>query len=406
MQKFCLVFLTIIISFTIAIIPTQAKEQTLNELLAQAKANRDAYNKAKSQKELSEQERNEAIKQKEAVTVEIDSINTELTKIEKDVRELQNSIDKKDKEIKEIMKFVQISNGESAYLEYAFGASSFTDFIYRVSVAEQLSDYNDELIKSYNADIKSLEIKQKELVTKQAELNKKQQELTILEAKLSKEIETLQEGMLTKDREYQTAIDLINSMKSMGCAGNETMTQCLNKNKPASSGGSSISGIQIPSTNGTYMPIARGRVTSDYGQRSSDFHTGIDFSNSQYGDNVYPVASGKVLLVQSPGSYTENGKNCGNYIVYVLHNINGHPYVTSYWHLASPSVSRYQNVTANTVIGKMGGLHSVDVCAFGVHVHLNLFDGNTWNVLRPNSGRINPRTIMPQIPKQGVYFTR
>ena len=54
----------------------------------------------------------------------------------------------------------------------------------------------------------------------------------------------------------------------------------------------------------------------------------------------------------------------------------------------------------------MGGLHSVDVCAFGVHVHLNLFDGNTWNVLRPNSGRINPRTIMPQIPKQGVYFTR
>jgi len=198
--------------------------------------------------------------------------------------------------------------------------------------------------------------------------------------------------------------DLIKSLKSMGCSGNDTKTQCLNKQKPA--GGGSISGVQIPSTNGTYMPIARGRVTSDYGSRSGDYHTGIDFSNSKYGDNVYSVASGKVILVQSPGTYTDGGKNCGNWIIYVLHNINGHAYVTSYWHLSSPSVSKGQMVTANTVVGKMGGLHSVDACSFGVHVHLNLFDGNTWDLGRPNSGRINPRRIMPQIPKQGVYFTR
>lgn len=395
-----LVAVLVLVPFTV-----DAKEQTLNQLLAQAKANRDAYNKAKNQKELSEQERADAIKQKASVESEIKNINSQLKNIQKEVTELQKSIDKKDTEIKEIMKFVQVSNGESAYLEYAFGASSFTDFIYRVSVAEQLSDYNDELIKSYNKDIKNLETKQRELSAKQAELNKKQQELTVLEAKLSKEIETLQEGMLTKDREYQTSIDLINSMKALGCDGNDTMTRCLNKNKPDSSGGS-ISGGQIPSTNGTYMPIAKGRVTSDYGSRSSDFHTGIDFSNSHYGDNVYPVASGRVLLVQAPGTYTESGRNCGNYIVYVQHNINGHTYITSYWHLASPSVSRGQTVTANTVIGKMGGLHSVDECSFGVHVHLNLFDGNTWNVLRPNSGRINPRTIMPQTPRAGVYFTR
>ena len=54
------------------------------------------------------------------------------------------------------MKFVQISNGETNYLEYIFGATDFTDFIYRVSVAEQLGEYNDRLIKEYNADIESL----------------------------------------------------------------------------------------------------------------------------------------------------------------------------------------------------------------------------------------------------------
>ncbi len=407
MKKASIIALTLLLSFILAPANTNAKEKTLNQLEAEAKANREAYNKAKNQKALSEQERADAIKQKAQVETEIKNINAELDKIKKEVEQLQKDIDIKDKEIKELMKFVQVSNGESAYMEYAFGASSFTDFIYRVSVAEQLSTYNDDLIKSYNKDIKELEQKQKDLAAKQTELTKKEQELTELEAKLNKEIEELKEGMLTKDREYRTTIDLINSLKSMGCSGNDTKTQCLNKQKPSSStSGGSISGIQIPSTNGTYMPIARGRVTSDYGQRSGDYHTGIDFSNSTYGDNVYPIASGKVILVQSPGTYTEGGKNCGNWIVYVLHNINGHSYVTSYWHLASPSVSKGQNVTPNTVVGKMGGLHSVDQCSFGVHVHLNLFDGNTWDLARPNSGRINPRRIMPQIPSQGTYFTR
>ena len=152
-----------------------AREKTLGELEKEAKANRDAYNKAKNQKALSEKERAEAIKQKAQIEIEIKTINNQLVIIEKDVEKLQKDIEKKDKEIKKIMKFVQVSNGESAYLEYAFGASSFTDFIYRVSVAEQLSNYNDELIKEYNQDIKNLEQKQKELVNKQTELSKKEQ---------------------------------------------------------------------------------------------------------------------------------------------------------------------------------------------------------------------------------------
>lgn len=391
MKKAVTLLFAFVITFSLSI-PSASAAETLNQLLAKAEANRAAYNKAKNEKSLTQSQRDEAIKQKEQCENEIKNITAELEKMEKEVQELQKNIDIKDKEIKNLMKFVQISNGDSNYLEYAFGASDFTDFIYRVSVAEELTNHNNELIEEYNATVKKLENKQKELTTKQSELTKKQQELTELEVKLNAQIETLQEGMLTKDREYKTTIDLINSMKSMGCQGSDTLQQCLNRNRPMSA-------------NGTYMPIARGYVTSDYGSRSLDYHTGIDFSNGVYGDNVYPIASGQVMLVQSPGSYTENGRNCGNYIVYVKHNINGHIYITSYWHLASPSVSKGQMVTENTVIGKMGGLHSVDQCAYGVHVHLNLFDGNTWNISLPNSGRINPRKIMPQIPKQGVYFS-
>ena len=400
----------IIISIIFALclfLPVQAMAaETLDQLEAKAKANREAYQKAKEQKALSEQERAEATKQKEQVQADIKQINVDIKKAQDEITELSKQIDVKDKEIKNLMKFVQVSNGESAYLEYAFGASSFTDFIYRVSVAEQLSDYNEVLIKEYNESIKKLEQKQKELTAKQNELAKKEQQLTELEAKLTKEIESLQEGMLTKDREYKTTIDLVNSMKRMGCKGSWTQAQCIANQKPRVSSSVSVTGVTLTSPNGTYMPIARGRITSDFGYRSGGFHNGIDISNGNYGDNIYPIASGKVMLVQSPGTYTEGGRNCGNWIVYVLHNINGHAYVTSYWHLASASVSNGQMVTPNSVIGKMGGLHSVDQCAYGVHVHLNLFDGNTWNIRYPNSGRINPRIVMPQMPGQGVYFTR
>ena len=146
------------------------------------------------------------------------------------------------------------------------------------------------------------------------------------------------------------------------------------------------------------MPIAYGYVTSDYGWRGSEFHTGIDFSGTGHGSNVYSVASGVVVNI----TYPAYRGACGNHIVYVFHNINGVQYTTSYWHMINVSVSVGQNVTPNTVLGHMGGLHSEDSCAYGAHVHLNLFRGLSTN----NSGRINPRIMMPNIPGEWVYFRR
>lgn len=401
----CLIILLMVFCFGATV---EAKEKTLAELRAEAQANRDAYNKAKSQKELTEAEKKQATNEKEKVKGEISSIQSQIKDVEKQIEDIQKDIEKKDIQMKEIMGFVQVSNGESNYLEYIFGATDFTDFIYRVSVAEQLGDYNEKLIEEYNEDVKKLDAKKSELSMKQQDLYKKEQELTVLEVKLSKEVETLSEGMLTKDREYKTTIDLVNSMVANGCKESDTLQGCLERKRRniASSSSVKLSNAQVPSTNGTYMPIARGRVTSDYGYRSDGMHTGIDFSNGAYKDNVYPIAAGEVILVQSPNTYRSGGRNCGNWIVYVQHNINGRSYITSYWHLAQANVQRGQSVTPNTVIGLMGGLPSVDACSSGVHVHLNLFNGNSWNGASPNSGRINPRTIMPQIPSRGVYFTR
>ena len=387
-----------LVVFSMVLPTSYAKEKTLNELEAEAKANREAYNKAKNEKELTEAERDKATAQKAEVEKEISSIETQLDSIGAQIEEIQKDIDAKDEQMKDIMSFVQVTNGDSNYLEYIFGATDFTDFIYRISVAEQLGNYNEQLIEEYNADVEKLDNKQSELNTKQEELNKKQSELTVLEAQLNKEIETLQSGMVSKDQAYKTQIELIQSMKSRGCKGTDTATSCQNRLSSSSS---------LPSVNGTHMPINSGYVTSDYGYRSYDnsFHTGIDYSKSVAGDPVYPVADGEVILLNY-------NRSCGNHIVYVKHNINGHSYITSYWHLSSWSVSVGQKVSYSTRIGSMAGRNSGDSCSGGIHVHLNLFDNanNQWEnrVARggnPNSGRINPRTVIPQAPKKNVYFS-
>lgn len=392
------VIMLMLVVFSMVLPTSYAKEKTLNELEAEAKANREAYNKAKNEKELTEAERDKATAQKAEVEKEISSIETQLDSIGAQIEEIQKDIDAKDEQMKDIMSFVQVTNGDSNYLEYIFGATDFTDFIYRISVAEQLGNYNEQLIEEYNADVERLDKKQSELNAKQEELNKKQSELTVLEAQLNKQIETLQSGMVSKDQAYKTQIELIKSMKSRGCKGTDTATSCQNRLNSSSS---------LPSVNGTHMPINSGYVTSDYGYRSYDdsFHTGIDYSKSVAGDPVYPIADGEVILLNY-------NRSCGNHIVYVKHNINGHSYITSYWHLSSWSVSVGQKVSYTTQIGKMAGRNSGDSCSGGIHVHLNLFDNanNKWenNVARggnPNSGRINPRTVVPQTPAKGGHFS-
>lgn len=77
---------------------------------------------------------------------EIEAIQADMKTIEQEIVKMNEQIKLKEVEMKEIILFVQVSNGESAYIEYAFRAQSFIDFIYRIAVAEQLASYNERLI--------------------------------------------------------------------------------------------------------------------------------------------------------------------------------------------------------------------------------------------------------------------
>ena len=114
-----------------------------------------------------------------AITKKIHGIEAQIKEAEDEIERLQEEIEKSEEEIKKkseesksIISYYQIANGENAYLEYAFGATDITDMIYRLSVVEQLTEYNDKIMKELEELIRQNQIKQAELVKKEEELNK------------------------------------------------------------------------------------------------------------------------------------------------------------------------------------------------------------------------------------------
>ena len=66
-----------------------------------------------------------------------------------------------------------MSGGENLYLEYVFGTETITDLVYRLAVVEQITEYNEKIVKDLEKLIKTNEKKKKDLAAKE----KKYQEI-------------------------------------------------------------------------------------------------------------------------------------------------------------------------------------------------------------------------------------
>ncbi|MBP3635641.1 MAG: InlB B-repeat-containing protein [Bacilli bacterium] len=130
-------------------------------------------------------------------------------------------------------------------------------------------------------------------------------------------------------------------------------------------------------------PINSGCITSEYGNRIhpiygyNKFHSGIDMSGSD--KNIYPISDGVVAA-------SDYNSSMGNYII-IYHVLNGQKYTSSYYHLENRYVKKNDNVTSDTLIGKMGktGL------ATGVHLHLTMHKGYLYD---GDSDIVNPRDYL------------
>lgn len=335
----------------------------------------------------------EVQKKMDSISNEIGEIQDEIDRCEKEIQkskekiiELDAKIIDKKKEIDSLLSFLQISDGDNVYLEYVFGASDFTDFIYRSAVVEQLTAYNDQLINEMYAlieenkklqikladDIEASENAMKKLEKKLASFSGDMDDLSDDEKDVDADIKARK-----KEIEYYEE-----TYKKNGCSDTEDIYSC----------------IGVPYATGLTRPLAKGSVTSNFGMRYHPtlhyyrMHNGIDLGVSM-NSNVYASAAGVVNKITVKSS-------CGGNMVWIQHNIDGKKYRTVYQHLHQILVSVGDVVTQNTVIGKSGGGESYDRCSTGPHLHFGVLTGWT------GSSYVNPRNYIEFPAKGGRFYSR
>lgn len=322
------------------------------------------------------------------VSNNIDKYQKEIDESKDKIEQLNKEIEVKKKEINNLLSFMQVSDGDNVYLEYIFGASSFTDFIYRSAIVEQLTKYNDELVDDMHKKIEENKELQKKLAQQiedsEKEMDKLNSLLNSANVSLSELIdahEDIEEDMEASKKQYEY---FKKEFKNNGCSENTDINVCL----------------KVPTSTGFIRPLVKATVTSEFGMRYHPtqkvwkLHSGIDLGVPM-GTNVYPAANGVVTKIARVKYPEKKDSSCGGNKIYIKHMVNGKEYVTIYMHVHTIKVDLGDYVTVNTVIAGSGGGESYDYCTTGPHLHFSIMKGSSY---------VNPRNYV-SFPAKNKKFT-
>lgn len=320
--------------------------QILDEL-ASAQKELDKNNQSIGNNQSQINKNNTTIKNLES---EIKQMSEEVVRVQQEIVDSNEEIAEKSKQTKDVISYLQMSQGENVYLEYVFGGDSITDLVYRLSIVEQITEYNEKTIKELEALINKNEARKVELAAKEKEHEAKIISLNNEIKKLNSSVSDLQGLTPDLKQHVESQKKLVEHYKNQGC-----------KNR------SDVIGIDCARSgvNAQFSrPYPKGYVTSFIGIRGGSLHRGIDLGSSLgRGTALYSIGNGTVI-----DKYTDGyGALC---LVIQYRTVDGN-YYALYAHM-----SRYNNdirvgssVNTNTIIGYMGdtGL------AYGVHLHLEVW---------------------------------
>ena len=383
-----------ILAVTFVVPVNRVEATTVGDLKAELAALEAEQKENSEAKELTEEEIVDTQQNIAATTVAVEETQIEISELAEEIVLLNEDIAEKDEEIKNIVNYFQVSNGEEAYLEYTFGAADFTDFIYRMAVTEQLTDYNDQLIKEFNDMIETNEQNQKDLEEKQIALEDKQKSLEGYLSSLSDSLEEFQDVGTSIEEDIQLSREAIDLYQNeLGCADDEDIKLC-GKNK-------------LPPETNLWRPTDSGLITSEFDMTRMHPvynyikpHYGIDIAKS--GSNVPIYSSGNGMVI---GTITTATSSAGLTVV-IHHEIQGVAYTSVYLHLSQIFVTKGDVVDKNTIIAYMGNTG----VGTGQHLHLQIATGHmykdyyTWSEF--NARSFNPRLMVNLPGTWGEYTDR
>ncbi len=369
-----ILFLIIVIVYSI---PINTNAKTIKQFEKEVETFTNDLENKKNQIAKNDAEVEEIKKNIANIESQLSTIEKEIEVLEQEIEKSNNEIEEKSNQSKSLFQYIQVSEGENAYLEYIFGATSVTDMVYRMAIVEQLTEYNNQIMDELSALIEENEDQKNKLANKNAELKKLSADLKKEQEKINADTAAIKEAMPGVEQQLKAAKENLEYLKSLGCGENEDKDTCIYRKTQSGSGG----GVAVPSAQGFYRPMVSGYVTQNYGNAG---HMGIDLSNTNKTIEIYPIASGVV--------FAKYYDNAGALVLKIRHNVNGRYIYSTYAHLSAWYVNVGQIVTPDTVIGRMGNTGY----SFGAHLHLELSTcdwnkggGCTWDQYQNST--FNPR---------------
>ena len=370
----------LIVLLTVFIIPINTNAKTIKQLEQEINSFTADLDNKKSQIATNDAEVKKIQENIANIESQISQIENETAILEQEIEASNREISEKSEQSKSLFQYLQVSEGENAYLEYIFGATDVTDMVYRMAIVEQLTEYNDQVMDELSALIEENETRKSELATKNAELEKLTTELEAEQEKINAETAQIKEAMPSVEQQLEEAEANLKYYKNLGCGENEDIYACQFRVEQANSS-SSGGGGYVPSASGFYRPMVSGYVTQNYGNAG---HMGIDLSNTNKTIEIYPIATGVV--------FAKYYDDYGALVIKIRHNVNGRYLYSTYAHLSSWYVNVGDTVTPDTVIGRMGNTGY----SFGAHLHLEVTTcdwhaggGCSWSVYQRST--IDPR---------------
>lgn len=315
---------------------------------------------ARAEKELNNN--NSSIKNQEGQinnnNATIQSLKKQILEMEEEAVVLQQQItdstaeiQNKKEEIKKIISYLQMSQGDNIYLEYIFGGDTITDLVYRLSVVEQITEYNENTIKDLENLITSNENRKVELANKEKSYGEKINALDAEIEKLNNSLSRLSDLSPSLEQQVKAKREQVEYYKSQGC-----------KNR------SDVIGrdCAVTSSNAYFSrPTQTGYITSFVGYRGGSYvHRGLDIGSSQKKNTaLYSIGYGVIKSIWHDNAGSNN-------ITVQYRASNGQYYTAIYAHLSRyGSVKTGMSVTPNTILGYMGDTGN----ASGVHLHLEVW---------------------------------
>ena len=362
----------IVLLIAILLIPQTTKATTLQEYEDQVVKYQNELNDKNNQISASKKELEEVQQKLADYEKQIKDTEDEIKRLEEEIEKNNEEIEKKKKESKKLMEYYQISNGENVYLEYAFGATDITDMIYRLSIVEQLTDYNDRIMKELKELVKQNKEKQKELEVKKVELDKLVEEMREQSRKIKGNISSMEGTVPNIKGQLSYYQERVSYYKSVGCKSTDTIGIDCDKPKRVSGGGG---GGSIAGANGFVSPLnSYNYISTGFYWNGYSGHKGLDYAEG-CGTPVRAVANGRVYYVGS------NKDVYGAKMVMIVHNYNGRLVFSQYAHLSGYAVGTNQDVYAGQVSGYVGSTG----WSTGCHLHLEMSVDVGWDYNRPGN---------------------